>query len=46
MKKKIYEHPQVELIEANSHCMLGNESGIGEGASLDAKFEEESTTQE
>lgn len=36
----MYEQPQAEMINANLHCMLGNESGEGEGASLDVEFEE------
>jgi hypothetical protein len=38
--KKMYEQPHAEMINANLHCMLGNESGEGEGASLDVEFEE------
>ncbi|MBO5613326.1 MAG: hypothetical protein J5905_02330 [Prevotella sp.] len=41
MEKKVYNQPRVVLVQLNTYCMLGNQSGEGEGASLDLKFEEE-----
>ena len=46
MEKKVYNQPRVVLVQLNTYCMLGNQSGEGEGASLDLKFEEEPITTE
>ena len=33
MMKKDYVCPDAKVVKIDSHCMLGNESGIGEGIS-------------
>ena len=40
MMKKDYVCPDAKVVKIDSYCMLGNESGEGEGASLDLDFDE------
>ena len=46
MEKKIYKQPKTQVVLMDSKCMIGTESGHGEDASLDLKFEEEPVTTE
>ena len=46
MEKKNYERPEMRLVEVDSKCMFGNESGPGTDASLDLEFEEVSENPE
>ncbi len=48
MKKKHYQQPEVDIIELNTKCLIGDQTSepIEEPASLEVDFEKESTTQE
>lgn len=41
LQKNVYVQPKVNVIEIDSRCMLGNESGQGTGASLDVEFSDD-----